>query len=176
MRPRAPCLRCVLEEPPPPGSGPTCDTAGIIAPIARVAALQAAEALKLLAGRPGAAARDRHRRPLARPFDVLDLCGQAPACPACTEGRFDYARELGRRRGGPVRPRRGSAPAPAGTRLDLAGLGRGSCRWARSRATRTCCASPAGGRAGGLRGRPRHREGRRRRGPCAALYARYVGT
>jgi adenylyltransferase/sulfurtransferase len=46
------CLRCLMESPPPPGSAATCDTAGIIAPIiATIASIQAAEALKLLAGR-----------------------------------------------------------------------------------------------------------------------------
>src|SRR5207247_8115761 len=32
----SPCLRCVLEEMPAPGSGPTCDTAGVVAPIVHV--------------------------------------------------------------------------------------------------------------------------------------------
>jgi adenylyltransferase/sulfurtransferase len=48
----SPCLRCLMEEGPPPGTTPTCDTAGVIAPVAHaVAAWQVAEALKLLAGR-----------------------------------------------------------------------------------------------------------------------------
>src|SRR6185369_12003151 len=47
-----PCLRCVLEAMPEAGSGPTCDTAGVIMPIvAVIASIQAAEALKLLTGR-----------------------------------------------------------------------------------------------------------------------------
>src|SRR5918992_391278 len=34
IRPRVtPCLRCVLEEPPPAASAPTCDTSGVIMPI-----------------------------------------------------------------------------------------------------------------------------------------------
>ena len=33
-----PCLRCLFAEPPPPGSTPTCDTAGILAPIVNVIA------------------------------------------------------------------------------------------------------------------------------------------
>jgi adenylyltransferase/sulfurtransferase len=46
-----PCLRCVLEQLPPPGSSPTCDTIGVIGPIVHlVAALEAAEALKILTG------------------------------------------------------------------------------------------------------------------------------
>src|SRR5207302_326614 len=44
-----PCLRCHLELLPPPGSAPTCDTAGVIGPVTHlVASLEAGEALKLL--------------------------------------------------------------------------------------------------------------------------------
>jgi molybdopterin-synthase adenylyltransferase len=94
VRPKvSPCLRCLLEERPAPGSGPTCDTAGVIAPIVHViAGLQVGEALKLLAGRedsllPGLVTVDLW----TGQFDVLDLHGRAPWCPACTAGQFDYA-------------------------------------------------------------------------------------
>ncbi len=53
------CLRCLLESAPPPGSVPTCDTAGVIGPIVSViAGLQGAEALKYLAGRRDDMTRD----------------------------------------------------------------------------------------------------------------------
>jgi len=94
VRPRvSPCLRCLLEERPAPGSGPTCDTAGVVAPIVHViAGIQVGEALKLLAGRvdsllPGLVTVDLW----TGQFDVLDLRGRAPWCPACTAGQFDYA-------------------------------------------------------------------------------------
>ena len=94
VRPRlTPCLRCVLEEQPPPGSSPTCDTAGVVAPIVHViAGIQAGEALKLLAGRiesllPGLVTVDLWHGQ----FEVLDFTGRAPSCPACVEGRYDYA-------------------------------------------------------------------------------------
>jgi adenylyltransferase/sulfurtransferase len=46
-----PCLRCVFEEMPPPGSAPTCDTAGVIQPIiASISAVQTTEAIKLATG------------------------------------------------------------------------------------------------------------------------------
>lgn len=93
VRPRVtPCLRCVLTEMPAPGSGPTCDTAGVIAPIVHVVAgLQAAEALKLLAGRtdallPGLVTLDLW----TGMFSVMDLAAQKPSCPACVGGRYDY--------------------------------------------------------------------------------------
>lgn len=48
---KTPCLRCVLDTIPPFGTTETCDTAGIIAPIASmIASIQAAEALKILTG------------------------------------------------------------------------------------------------------------------------------
>ncbi len=52
---RTPCLRCFMEEEPAPGTSPTCDTAGVIAPIVHaVAGFQVTEALKILAGREDA--------------------------------------------------------------------------------------------------------------------------
>jgi molybdopterin/thiamine biosynthesis adenylyltransferase len=94
VRPKvSPCLRCLLEQQPAPGSGPTCDTAGVVAPIVHViAGIQAGEALKVLAGKmdallPGLVTVDLWQGQ----FDVLDLRGRAPWCPACTAGQFDYA-------------------------------------------------------------------------------------
>jgi molybdopterin-synthase adenylyltransferase len=94
IRPRVtPCLRCVLEEQPAPGSGPTCDTAGVVAPIVHViAGLQAGEALKMLSGHPEALLPGLVTVDLWQgQFDVLDFAGRAPWCPACTAGRYDYA-------------------------------------------------------------------------------------
>ncbi len=52
------CLRCLLPECPPPGSMPTCDSAGILGPIVGViASLQAIEAIKILSGRRTAISR-----------------------------------------------------------------------------------------------------------------------
>ena len=46
-----PCLRCIFPEAPPPGSSPTCDTAGVLASaIATVASHQATQAIKLIVG------------------------------------------------------------------------------------------------------------------------------
>lgn len=94
IRPKVtPCLRCVLEEMPPPGSSPTCDTAGVIAPIVHVVAgIQAGEALKMLSGRteallPGIVTVDLWQGT----FEVMDLRGQKPWCPACTSARYEYA-------------------------------------------------------------------------------------
>jgi molybdopterin/thiamine biosynthesis adenylyltransferase len=126
VRPRiSPCLRCILEQVPPPGSGPTCDTAGVVAPIVHVVAgIQAGEALKVLAGRtesllPGIVTVDLW----SGLFEVMDLSGKAPSCPACVAGRYE-ALEAGSgglsavlcgRDAVQVRP-------PRGTQIDLKGL------------------------------------------------------
>jgi molybdopterin/thiamine biosynthesis adenylyltransferase len=128
VRPRVtPCLRCVLEEMPPPGSGPTCDTAGVIAPIVHViAGLQAAEALKLLAGRTADLCRGLVSVDLWKStFDVMDLSGRAPSCPSCVEGRYDYA-EVGATTGSTVLCGRDAVQVrpPRGTKVDLSELAR----------------------------------------------------
>jgi adenylyltransferase/sulfurtransferase len=92
VRPRvSACLRCLLEQVPGPG-GATCDTVGVIGPIVHViAGVQGGEALKLLAGReeallPGVITVDLWQGT----FDVMDLRGRAPWCPACAWRRYDY--------------------------------------------------------------------------------------
>jgi len=126
VRPRvSPCLRCVLEEMPAPGSGPTCDTAGVVSPIVHVVAgIQAGEALKVLAGRtesllPGIVTVDLWQGL----FEVMDLRGRAPWCPACTEGRYDYAM-AGAAAAPAVLCGRDAVQvrAPRGTRVDLQAL------------------------------------------------------
>ncbi len=53
-----PCLRCVIPEAPPPGTMPTCDTAGVLGPvIGVVASIQACEAIKIASGNRAAASR-----------------------------------------------------------------------------------------------------------------------
>jgi adenylyltransferase/sulfurtransferase len=53
-----PCLRCLIQDCPPPGTMPTCDTAGILGPIVgMIASLEAMEAIKILSGRREAISR-----------------------------------------------------------------------------------------------------------------------
>ena len=86
------CLRCLLEEEPPPGTSPTCDTAGVIAPaVHAVSAFQLAEALKVLSGRTEALTGAvlsidvwRGRTDSFRPQ------GKRADCPACGLGRLEY--------------------------------------------------------------------------------------
>ena len=56
---KTPCLRCLLENIPPSGTTETCDTQGVIAPIASViASIQVAEALKILSNNVNALSED----------------------------------------------------------------------------------------------------------------------
>jgi adenylyltransferase/sulfurtransferase len=59
------CLTCLLPEIPPPGTTPTCDTAGILGPVVNVvASLQSMEALKILSG---------NLKDVSRTLTVIDL-------------------------------------------------------------------------------------------------------
>jgi len=88
--PGAPCLRCVFQEPPAPGSQPTCDTAGILAgATAAIASFQAVQAIRLLTGagaERGLLEMDlwtgRARR--------LDLGEARDDCPCCALRRFEF--------------------------------------------------------------------------------------
>ncbi len=91
--PESVCLRCVVEKLPAPGSSPTCDTAGVIAPITNViASIQVTEAFRFLTGQ---LALDDIRLVSfdvwTRRFYSLEIPPDARArCPLCSEGRFDY--------------------------------------------------------------------------------------
>jgi molybdopterin-synthase adenylyltransferase len=91
---RTPCLRCVWDQPPPPGQNPTCDTAGVIAPIVHiVAALQATEAIKILTGQLDAVSRKLMQIHVWETrFDAFDLAGarESADCPCCVQGRYEY--------------------------------------------------------------------------------------
>jgi len=87
------CLRCMLDEPPPPGSTETCDTAGVLGPAAAVAAsLQTAEAIKLMLGAREAAAGDLVEMDLwSGSRRAIDAAGaRRDDCACCAHGRFDY--------------------------------------------------------------------------------------
>ncbi len=90
---KSPCLSCFLPEPPPAASMPTCETAGVLAPIvAVVAAYQVMEAIKLCSGNTAAV------NPQLTVFDlwsnqVRSINMQASRredCPTCGARRFPW--------------------------------------------------------------------------------------
>ena len=92
---QTPCLRCLMNDgPPPPGTTPSCDSAGILAPIVNViASLQASEALKVLSG---------NVEQISRQLTIVDLwssrirqmslegLAERVNCPACQQGQRDW--------------------------------------------------------------------------------------
>lgn len=87
-----PCFRCLLPDLPAPGSAATCETAGVLGAVAQaVAAMQAAEGIKILTG---------HRGDLVRrirfvdlwdgTFDQMEIDKGSRPCPACELGRYEY--------------------------------------------------------------------------------------
>jgi molybdopterin-synthase adenylyltransferase len=89
-----PCLRCVFEELPAPGTMPTCDTAGVFGPAVTIAAgAQAADALKILAGRSDLLSHSLLEFDLwentRRRLDLKTL-GPRADCPCCGLGRFEF--------------------------------------------------------------------------------------
>jgi adenylyltransferase/sulfurtransferase len=88
-----PCLRCLIPEPPPPGTTPTCDSAGIMGTVIGViASIEANEALKLLSG---------HVEAINRTWTILDLwdntarqikldSARSADCPCCGRREFPW--------------------------------------------------------------------------------------
>lgn len=88
-----PCLRCIMPEIPPPGTTPTCDTAGILGPVVNViASIQSNEVLKIAAG------LQQHA---SDKLSVIDLWNnrirqiglsalRSDDCETCGRGQFDW--------------------------------------------------------------------------------------
>ncbi len=91
---KTPCLRCVLDTLPPFGTTETCDTAGIIAPIASmIASIQTAEALKILTGNydalsTGLVKIDLWRNEIKR-LHTEDMWGKSD-CITCKQRRYEF--------------------------------------------------------------------------------------
>ncbi len=89
-----PCLRCVLPEPPPAGSVPTCDTAGVLGPaVAIVAAQQAADAMKVLLDKldllSGTMLDFDLFKNTRRRLNLADIAGDRSNCRCCGQRLFD---------------------------------------------------------------------------------------
>jgi len=82
------CYRCIFEDVPPPGDVPSCQEAGVMGPVpVLVGALQAAEALRIVAGEAAAFA-DRLLAIdlLAGTWRTVPLAAN-PRCRTCVAGR-----------------------------------------------------------------------------------------
>lgn len=90
---RTACLRCIYDCPPSAAEELRSQALGVVGPaVAAIAAIQAAEAMKILAGRcdhvSGCLTKlDLWRNTVQR----IGVAGRArPDCPCCGEGRFEY--------------------------------------------------------------------------------------
>jgi adenylyltransferase/sulfurtransferase len=88
----SPCFRCFVASAPAPGSTPTCDTAGVIAPITHVmASIQTADALRIITGQLGPGdARLVTYDAWSGAFRRLNMGPPSASCPVCANGRYDY--------------------------------------------------------------------------------------
>ncbi|MBC9783242.1 ThiF family adenylyltransferase [Heliobacterium chlorum] len=90
---QGPCLRCLMPNPPAPGTIPTCDTAGILGPaIQMVTAFQSVEAIKVLTGRVQDLSRGLFSVDLwTNRYDLIDLSeARRTDCPACSLREFPF--------------------------------------------------------------------------------------
>jgi len=92
-----PCLRCFLETLPPAGSGPTCDTVGVVPTLPPlVASIGMTETVRFAAG----AAPSRGMLVLDvweggfRSRRLFESARPSAACPACARGRFPALEEV----------------------------------------------------------------------------------
>lgn len=122
--PKTACFRCFTPKVPPPGTLPTCDTAGILNAVStQVGALQAGEVLRLLLGQEPSGdllVVDGWRPDIQRVH-----VARRPDCPACVRGEREF---LGSKRPQVLASLCGSDtisldPLHRGT-IDLDGLGR----------------------------------------------------
>jgi adenylyltransferase/sulfurtransferase len=97
---RTACLRCVYPD-PPSGAQPTCDTAGVLNAItAAIAALQVADALKILSGRSECViSRITTIDVWAGTVRQVDQPARDPDCPTCARRDFVH---LSGKMGAPV--------------------------------------------------------------------------
>ncbi|BCJ85865.1 ThiF family adenylyltransferase [Effusibacillus dendaii] len=88
-----PCLRCLFESAPAPGTTQTCDTAGVIGPLIHiVASFQAVEAMKILVG------DTESLRPSMLNLSIWDhylteinvANARRADCPCCGKKQFEY--------------------------------------------------------------------------------------
>jgi len=85
-----PCIRCLFPEPPPHGSMPTCETAGVLsAASAMIASLETAAAIRLITQQePG-----EHRLVQIDPWSGSFLSVRVErraSCPCCGQGKYEY--------------------------------------------------------------------------------------
>ena len=177
------CLACLMADAPPPGTTPTCDTAGILGPIVGViASIEAAEALKILSG---------HREAVSRRLTIIDLwdnqvrarrsvaAARQRRLPRVQARRVRLAQRRARRRvGRALWPQRRAAQRAAGhDRCRSTSSPPGSRVSARFSGTRFCCGCPSTATCSPcFPTAARSSAARTTSRPPARVHARYIGA
>jgi molybdopterin/thiamine biosynthesis adenylyltransferase len=89
-----PCIRCLIQDNPPPGLTPTCETAGVLGPaVSVIASFEAVEAIKLLTGAFDALNTELFVVDIwdwtFRRLKVQGLLGKVD-CPCCKHRNFEW--------------------------------------------------------------------------------------
>lgn len=85
------CLRCLIGEAPPPGTGATCDTVGVIGPaVALITAISAGEAVKLIVGKGKLNPGIMHMDVWTHEYEMIAAMPRNPNCLACGQHQFDF--------------------------------------------------------------------------------------
>ena len=85
------CLRCLFDEPPAPGTMPTCDTVGVLgSAVGMVANFQVTEALKILTHNFDAVSRNLLNIDLWVDQVMQLKINPAGDCPCCVQHNFEY--------------------------------------------------------------------------------------
>ncbi len=89
-----PCIRCVVQDNPPPGMTPTCETAGVLGPaVSVVASFEAVEAIKILSGAYDALNTELFVIDIwdwtFRRLKIKNLLGKVD-CPCCQQKKFEW--------------------------------------------------------------------------------------
>jgi molybdopterin/thiamine biosynthesis adenylyltransferase len=93
---RTPCLRCLFPTPPAPGSLATCDTTGILGPVAAmIASMQAIAAIQLLIGAEVPSQLVSFDGWRGR-WHATVTEGPRAECPACRQQRFEFLAQRAR--------------------------------------------------------------------------------
>jgi adenylyltransferase/sulfurtransferase len=83
-----PCFRCIMGEMPEAGTFPTCTTAGVVNPITEiVAALESAEALKILTGSDAVSKKYLALDIWENAIDYIEVA-KDPECPVCVKKEY----------------------------------------------------------------------------------------
>jgi molybdopterin-synthase adenylyltransferase len=88
-----PCLRCLFPELPPAGSMATCESAGVLGSMtAMIAAIEVAEAIKIIVGATDAVTRALITIDLWKNQwrQLVTEASRDPECPCCGAKRFEF--------------------------------------------------------------------------------------